>query len=706
LLGMKIYTVNFIMVKNTDATLTDIKVNGISLDDFDPQIFEYSFELPYTEFEVPVVSATPAYPNAQIVINQINTVTGIVTITVTAEDPGFMEVYTVHITRELSPINTVESIAYDYEGQSFSYIVNENETEVTIMLPAETEGEPVITNVLLTDSRADYEILEQPGETNDFTGTIKVTAEDLTEETYYVAFERTPSESTLLLSIFYNDIPLPGFDPEIYTYYVILPYNNSQIPVVSATAAWVNTGVAINQATTPFGQASVTVTSEDGQNTQIYTIIFQRKGNPLLVALSYNLDGTSIPVPGFDPSTFVYDIALPLATVATPVLEYILDDERCAVYPTQQNEPNGTSQLKIVTWNLDDSVTYTVNFTVTLSTEALLIDLLVNGVTIDNFNSTTYHYTKVYDYGTTELPVVSAVASQPDAQTVITQINNYPGVATVLVTAGVTTITRTYTVAFSVEAGDNTYLKEILINGAPLPEFDKNTYFYKKEVPYGMPVPVVTATPADPRSTVEIEPEDLQYGDTVKIWVTAINGNMALYQVFFVHQNNNPYPKMIYIDMEPLEGFSCYKTEYDYYLPVNYTGEPFPFVEMEDPNATWEKKWLHPLQLAIIATAENGKDQITYNITFHRWNSIDSNDQDKEIRVYPNPTSDIIHFVVEDAIQKSSMEIFSMEGKKIGSYILEAGTNTVSVEHFQKGIYFYKIFTEETMLGVGKFIKN
>jgi len=42
----------------------------------------------------------------------------------------------------------------------------------------------------------------------------------------------------------------------------------------------------------------------------------------------------------------------------------------------------------------------------------------------------------------------------------------------------------------------------------------------------------------------------------------------------------------------------------------------------------------------------------------------------------------------------------------VGSYTLQAGNNSLNVTHLQKGIYLYKIFSDQTMLGAGKFIKN
>jgi len=713
MLGMKIYTVKFNRVKNTNATLVDIKINDVSLDDFEPEEFEYQHELSYTVLNAPVVTATPAYPYSTVHISEIDTVIGTVTITVTAENNTFTKVYTVDITRELSPVNDIATIVYNYNSET--YEVTCTGTEMTIALPVETLSEPVITDIVLVDNRSEYVIDEQPDATNDYTGTIVVTAEDETEETYSVVFERTLSGSTLLTGIGYTlgttYYPI-DFHPETTTYTIILPYNNSLTPVISATANWVNTGLTFIQPSNAFGQGSVSVVSENGQNNKTYTVIFQRKGDAHLVSLSYNLDGESYPIPNFSPNTFNYNISLDIATTSIPVLEYVLEDNRCNVESIPQDAPNGTSYLKIVTWNQDDSLTYTVNFAVTLSTEALLDSLFVNGESIANFNPNVFTYTvPQYEYGNGPIPypVISGKTKYADATMEDTQISGYPDVASIKVTAGNTSFTNTYTVSFSVEAGDNNYLKELTIYGSLYGLFDKYKYFYEVTSLYGTTnVPVVGGTPEDPRATIEII-QAQQFGDTAKIIVTAINGEVAIYQVLFVvAKNNNAYAQMIYIDWKPLEDFDGFIYDYTCILPANYTGEPFVTAETEDPNAHWKPNGVSymPLIKQIIVTAENGVEQSIYTITFEKKNSIIHFDTETTIQVYPNPASEVIYFNVNELKQVGNLEIYSLEGKKTGNHTLQEGINTVNIEHLPKGIYFYKIFSDRTMIGAGKFVRN
>jgi len=710
----KLYTVSFIRVKNTNATLANILINGVSMPDFNPEEFEYQHELSYTELTAPVVTPIPAFQYATVETIQIDTVIGNVTIHVTAEDDAFTNVYTINFTRELSPVTAINTIMYDYNNQS--YAVACAGTATTIVLPVETVGEPFITDILLADNRATFEIDEQPDATNNLTGTVLVTAEDETEETYSFIFQKTLSGSTMITGIGYTlgttNYVIDEFDPEITTYYRILSYNNSQIPVVSATAEWQGTQVFITQPTNPFGTANVLVISENDLNNKTYTIVFQRKGNPLLVDLYYSLGNDTYQVPNFSPTTFTYNVSLPMATTETPIIGYVLEDNTCFEEVLQQpDSPNGTFKLEISTWNYDEVVTYTLNFTVLISQEALLSDLRVNGETVPNFDPHTFNYTiDMYPYGT-EIPFVEAELMYPDATEVTTQIEAFPGTATVLVTAGNPSIKKTYSVSFSMNPGNNTYLLDLFIGGVHWWEFEKNRYYYEVELDYGTPVEAYPAVEGIADDVTSIVTKDtLEDGKIIHVKVTSLNGDVAIYKVVFTFKgNNNAFAKMIYVDWKPLKDFDKYEHEYTYYLPDGYMGVPDLLAEMEDMNASYKKIIdfeTTPIHTKIITFAEDKVTSIEYRIYWEFPNAVISYDAETFIRVFPNPSSSIIHFDVTGMGQSGYLEIYAMEGKKITHHILQDGVNIVNVKNLQNGIYFYKIFTNQTMIGAGKFVKN
>jgi hypothetical protein len=714
--GIKIYTVNFNLVKNTDSTLADLKFNGILVDNFDPQKFTYNEILPYTDLNAPVVTATPNYPFAQVNITQIDTIQGTVIIHIVAEDTDFEATYTIHFTREQSPVIDIDTVKYSYNGQNYTYAVSNN-NGINIVLPVETQGVPVISSIVLADNRANYIIDEQPN-TNNLMGTLIVTAEDLTVDTVEVIFQRTLSSSISLTDISYNagSGNVSVFDPNTTTYNVILPFNHVQIPTVSATADWVNTIVNITQPSSTFGQSNISVQSEDGQNNITYYVNFIRQGDVNLASLSYSirLNGidTTISVPNFNPAVLEYYVVLPIATTNVPVLTYMRNDSRTQVSQNVLSSPSGTIQLTIITADgIPDTLTYTVHFNVILSTEALLSDLQVDGITIDNFNPNTLNYVVEYAYGKMDLPLVTAEATQPDARVDIMQIDDYPQTAIITVYAGDTTIFQTYTISFSVEAGDNNYLTELFVDSTLLFGFDKDVYYYEIYLPYGTTqLPEITdAVAQDPRAILTIT-QATQLGEMAEIEVLALNGEIAVYQIFFILKKNpNAYAKNIFIDWDALENFNPTTRNYTYYLPVDYKGVPFVTAELDNPNASYiiVPPTSLPAQIQIVITAEDGETQFTYRINFEKTLSVVSYDNSPvEISLYPNPSSDKIHFVVSGSSQTSRLELYTVEGKMMGNYILQEGVNTIQINDFANGMYFYKIFSDKIMLGTGRFVKN
>ena len=87
--------------------------------------------------------------------------------------------------------------------------------------------------------------------------------------------------------------------------------------------------------------------------------------------------------------------------------------------------------------------------TPTLSNDATLSDLKVDGTTIANFSASTTSYNYTVAAGVTTVPTVSATANHTNAQVAITQASSVTGQASVLVTAEDNTTTKTYTVQFS-----------------------------------------------------------------------------------------------------------------------------------------------------------------------------------------------------------------------------------------------------------------
>lgn len=96
-----------------------------------------------------------------------------------------------------------------------------------------------------------------------------------------------------------------------------------------------------------------------------------------------------------------------------------------------------------------------------------------------------------------------------------------------------------------------------------------------------------------------------------------------------------------------------------------------------------------------LGTASNGTYSPNYNVNI-RFASPDFN-----LKVYPNPTRDRIHFETDNHKLWESITLFDAQGKMLKRV---RNTNNILLEYYPSGIYFYKI---EDKLGIatGKIIK-
>jgi uncharacterized protein YjdB len=81
---------------DNDATLSDLRIDGITLEDFSPSKLEYNHSLPSGTEQIPLVEAATSHEKADIDIVQAELVPGVATIVVTAEDSFTKATYKVN----------------------------------------------------------------------------------------------------------------------------------------------------------------------------------------------------------------------------------------------------------------------------------------------------------------------------------------------------------------------------------------------------------------------------------------------------------------------------------------------------------------------------------------------------------------------------------------------------------------------------------
>ncbi len=167
-------------VANTDATLSDLKVDGTTVTGFNASTLTYDVVLPYVYSGTPAVTSTVNAITSTQVITQASAIPGSATVTVTAQDNS-QKVYTVNFTR--TPISTANDItSFSINGKT-GVITGQNilvqmhlTTNVTSLTPA------VVVSNLATIT---------PSGAQDFTNPVNyvVTAQDGTQKTYTVTVQ-------------------------------------------------------------------------------------------------------------------------------------------------------------------------------------------------------------------------------------------------------------------------------------------------------------------------------------------------------------------------------------------------------------------------------------------------------------------------------------------------------------------------------------
>jgi len=169
--------------KLSDASLAKISVGDTSLQNFNPDVNEYTVELAAGTVQVPVITVTPNVEGAVISIDNAKKLPGTTKITVTALNGRDRMFYYIHFTVQKSDDSSLSALFYngipvaEFEPERFDY---------EVVLPPEVLSPPSISGIT-SDSMATIEVFQAatlPG-----TATVIVTAEDgETTSTYSVLF--------------------------------------------------------------------------------------------------------------------------------------------------------------------------------------------------------------------------------------------------------------------------------------------------------------------------------------------------------------------------------------------------------------------------------------------------------------------------------------------------------------------------------------
>lgn len=168
-------------------------------------------------------------------------------------------------------------------------------------------------------------------------------------------------------------------------------------------------------------------------------------------------------IENFDSRTLNYELTLEYGITSIPQLTIEATDANSFINITQALEIPGTALITVIAEDGLTSLIYTVNFKEALpNTDATLNSIQIHGVELEGFNADQAEYQVELSEGTTDIPVVNAIANNESATVTITQATELPGTTTILVTAQDTEFTKEYTIDFTVPVSGFENITEIL----------------------------------------------------------------------------------------------------------------------------------------------------------------------------------------------------------------------------------------------------
>lgn len=570
--------------------------NGTDSIAFDPEVLEYTHKLPEGESKLPTVTVKKG-EDSQRVLNVLEN--KVQSITVTAES-GATRTYTITFVVTVSANAYLEMIYLDKEPlegfrrDSFEYVKQLDSItcpkitvdkaagqQVTITAPyaagkayikvvagtgdfstytidfkagavASVRLHDILVNGVSIEGfdattlnyEATYEgnlptvegVTENDNQTvqvrwKDNTAYLYVSDKEGNQATYSVAFTRELSENNALEGI-YEDFGegaqlIGGFTKTKKHYSYDLPAG-SALPVVTYEAAATAQVVFFGQL--EYGKWGVTVEAENGDTTT-YTVTYNIL--PYDDATLANLFVKGERVPGFNPNNFRYTWPLDNGADLPKVTVESKPGQRVLIQSV------GDSTQVFVYAESGRNNTYTINYTRKTSSNALLADILIDGVSIEGFAPKTFSYIdsldRVVDGDTIKvIPNVFPIG-QLSNQTITTYFSRLNGTTRINVVAEDGT-EQDYFVEFPVRKLDNNKLRNLDIqHGEAVLSFRPDVTDYEVELPYeDIICPPLIIEKGETHQRVDIISRPV--GDTTKVIVYAENGNPNTYNILFTRE--------------------------------------------------------------------------------------------------------------------------------------------------------------------------
>ena len=497
------YTITFVVQKSENAFLKMIYLDGDSLQGFNKEVLAYEVEL--SGATCPAITVDKE--NGQQVTITTPYGAGMARILVQPEQ-GAANTYTILFTKAAQTTVQLQNILRD--GVSI-----EGFSPATTDYTVDYEGTRPVLTWVANDGQTVQRLEKQDT-------VLLVVSDGVDYATYRIAFRRTLSDDATLAAILLDSMALAKFVPTNTNYTINLPAG-ATMPVVTYQAG--NPAQTIIMGGLEPMKTGITVQAENGAS-NTYTLTFA-------VALYSDATLADLQVEGhtldYQPTQTEYTLSLDEG-MPMPAIHYTAREGQRVVL----SEPNDNEQRITVTAENDTTITYIIKYTRTISGNALLADILLDGVSLAGFAPDSFVYADTLPMRTKTVPSVFPVGQLP-GQTITTYFSAPDGVTKIHVEAPNGTTTQDYTIAFPLRKLSNAALTDLYLNSEEVELlFHPDTLHYTVLMPYqATEVPQMTYE-ASAEQTVEVVSRPL--GETSEIRVHAEDGTERVYTVLFQKQ--------------------------------------------------------------------------------------------------------------------------------------------------------------------------
>lgn len=504
--AQSVYRIIFTTPQSSESRLQMIYVDGVEVDGFSPEQRVYNLSLPQGTTALPPITwqTMDEYQTVTVTDGGVN---GTTRITSVAGD-GTTTVYQLFFTVSLATDCTLRMIYLD--GQALDGFMPEK-TDYSVILPRATQTLPEVTYDL-SDPSQRVTVRKPAGLTGDYR--LVVRAENGATQTYTIAFQTLLSTNTTLQTIRLDGVNLAEFDAETTEYTILLP--SAKLPEVEPVKGDASQKIlSVREGL----RHTITVTAENGDQ-RVYTLVFSiQKSQSALLKMIY-INGDSLE--GFQPEQLTYSYTIQGVVCPSVTVDKEEGQQVVITTPYAAGEGQIRVQSESGEWNL-----YILTFLAAPTGSVQLADILLDGVSMDDFDPTQLHYERTV---TTALPTVQPVCQTGQQAEVLWQ----DSVATVYVTSGEQL--AQYEIVFSRRLSSDCALKAILADGVVIKDFAPAVNDYTLHLPAGSELPVMTYVLSNDGQTVWMGQEQrhvcqliVQAADGVTQCTYTVNFDIDLY---------------------------------------------------------------------------------------------------------------------------------------------------------------------------------